>query len=684
MGRKRKLLSELSEKRLKSKVAKKGLKSKIFDNSFQIDLNNSTISKESKSDKIQHTERNIFSFYNNEASNFENSCQIIEFPLSDNSVLPSKIIINDSDPVNSDFQISNGFLFRDQNIKISDRTETDRIIRGLRIIAIKKKLPCTALNDILKLLKPILPNLPIDYRTILNTPRNTKVKIVTPGKYIHFGLESGLIFKIKQLRLKDLELKLDFFIDGVSMHPSSKNKTFWIILARIHEVKNSIIPIGLYNGPRKADDFDELLSSFIFELKNILDKKIEFDGNEVKVEMNNYCLDTPARASTLGIIGHSGYKSCVRCLCEGSREEGRMLFKYVDSNKRTDEMFKNRNDQRFHVRDSLIEKELNIKMVSQFPLDFLHVVCLGTVRKIFIRLVGPNKPMFPKSRAKIDEILEKINETLPSEIHRSLRDIKDVSTFKGHEWRLILLKLSPVLFKPTIPRKIYEHFLLLTCSFSILCDPDNCIKFNRIAHSMLNKFNDELGELYDDSVYVPMVHQCIHFADEVLNQKKPCDKFSTWDFESYMTPLKDLIQGPRLPLSQIYRRITEYFTCFDNDESKSVTIKNGKNFLYYEGIRIETKSCKDSFFLTKHKEVIVILKIIDFKKKQFVCRKLKMLNDFFTKPIAATKLNFYHTSTQYSSDKFIIDIFEIERKLLCITTEENNHFYAPISKFSHY
>lgn len=683
MGKKTKLISDISNKHFKSKYLgtkirkKKQNISNISPSLSQIFMNNCFVKETINDTNVKCNETVEIPIEESESCNVSNHSKNVIQRVSIVNLASNCVTVHTSMPIEN--APKSEVLTEKLDTRITDSKVTNHIIRGLRLIVLKKNIKRTALNDVLKLLKPIFPNIPVDYRTILATPRNTKVSRVLPGKYVHFGLKSGLESKFKQLQKIYNNIKLDFFIDGVSIHPTSKNKTFWIILARIYGIDDSIIPIGLYNGPRKPDDFDDFLKSFVLELKSILNEGLEIENSKILVDINNFCLDTPARSSACGTISHAGYRSCVRCLCEGIREDRRMLFKFSDQ-KRTDLMFKDRVDSRFHTRDSLIEKELNINMVSQFPLDFLHVACLGITRKFVKKLVGPEKPLFPKSRIEIDKILERINETLPTEIHRSFRDIKDISTFKGHEWRSILLKIAPVLFKSTLPKSFWKHFLLLTCSFSILCDSEMCIKYNRIAHGMLKEFNEKVEELYDESMYVPMVHQCIHFADEVLIQQAPCDKFSTWDFESYMTPIKDFIHGPRLPLSQIYRRITEYFNCPDSLAAQKNISDKGKDFLYYQGIRFDIKNSRDRFFLTKQKEVIVILKILCFEK--FLCRKLKKIEEYFLVPIVASKLNFFHTSTQYEGYKYAINLSQIERKLMCIVTEENNLFFAPLSKFT--
>jgi len=38
-----------------------------------------------------------------------------------------------------------------------------------------------------------LQDLPIDARTLVNTPKNTVIREVLPGKYFHYGLKNALI-----------------------------------------------------------------------------------------------------------------------------------------------------------------------------------------------------------------------------------------------------------------------------------------------------------------------------------------------------------------------------------------------------------------------------------------------------------------------------------------------------------
>jgi len=93
-----------------------------------------------------------------------------------------------------------------------------------------------ALTHLLKILKSyITDDLPIDVRTLLKTPRTTKIKEVIPGEYYHFGLQNGVINFLKQhdsFSLTKTDIEIIINIDGLPISKSS-NGQLWPILGSI-------------------------------------------------------------------------------------------------------------------------------------------------------------------------------------------------------------------------------------------------------------------------------------------------------------------------------------------------------------------------------------------------------------------------------------------------------------------
>lgn len=77
-------------------------------------------------------------------------------------------------------------LIENSKMSISDQ---------LKEWAIRNKITHVALSEVLLIFKliPDLKNLPKDPRTFLQTPRQTILRDIKPGKYYHFDLENSLV-----------------------------------------------------------------------------------------------------------------------------------------------------------------------------------------------------------------------------------------------------------------------------------------------------------------------------------------------------------------------------------------------------------------------------------------------------------------------------------------------------------
>lgn len=70
---------------------------------------------------------------------------------------------------------------------------------------------------------------------------------------------------------------------------------------------------------------------------------------------------------------------------------GKMSFPKTDAQLRTDTSFMNRTDEEHHKGVSPFVA-LNIGMVTHFPLDYMHLVCLGVTKRFLLLLMtGPLK-----------------------------------------------------------------------------------------------------------------------------------------------------------------------------------------------------------------------------------------------------------------------------------------------------
>lgn len=247
----------------------------------------------------------------------------------------------------------------------------------------------TSLLKILKKHKCFEKTLPMDCRTLLGSGSSkvVGVKHVNPGIYYHFGIEAGIKRFPEHCTGADT-IMLNVGIDGLPLTKSSSS-TFWPILAYIFPFNNDVFPIGIYWGNEKPTDSNQFMHDFVYEAKNIIENGIVVnDGSSKKVSIFVFSCDTPARSFILKTKGHSGFSSCNRCIQEGEYLNNRVCFPYQKhcSTERTYENYINRTYDDHHVSSELsnIIEIPGIDVVKIFSLDYMHLICLGVMKKLII------------------------------------------------------------------------------------------------------------------------------------------------------------------------------------------------------------------------------------------------------------------------------------------------------------
>lgn len=255
--------------------------------------------------------------------------------------------------------------------------------------SINFNVPHSTLNGLLPIFKDIpgLTQMPIDARTILNSnSEKSAVQLITvkPGYYYHFGL--GLAIK-KHFIINSI-INIDIIqvvigIDGLPLSKSSSSQ-FWPILGYIRPFKDSVFLIGLYWGHEKPQDSNEFLNEFVMETKNVLLNGISIDNKIKQIKIDGFCLDTPAKTYILKTKGHAGFDSCSRCLEEGEYLKNRTCFPYSSNLvKRTHNDYVTKKYEEHHVGHTVsILSELPINIIDSFGLDYMHLTCLGLMRKL--------------------------------------------------------------------------------------------------------------------------------------------------------------------------------------------------------------------------------------------------------------------------------------------------------------
>lgn len=197
--------------------------------------------------------------------------------------------------------------------------------------------------------------------------------------------------------------------------------------------------------------------------------------------------------------------------------------------------------------------------ISNTPLDYMHLICLGIVKKLILLWIkGPFSIRL--SRRAINRILYLLillRCTTPSDFVRKPRSLKDVKQWKAVEFRNFLLYTEPVVLKYTLKKELYYHFLTLHTTITILVRPDLCQKeLIDYAEALLKNFVLFFEILYGKQYITHNVHNLLHLCCDV-RIFGPLDNFSAFRFENYMMTIKRRLRKYVKPLQQLIKRYSE-------------------------------------------------------------------------------------------------------------------------------
>ncbi|KAK0156029.1 hypothetical protein N1851_001424 [Merluccius polli] len=294
-----------------------------------------------------------------------------------------------------------------------------------------------ALTVLLSILNLTHPNLPKDGRTLLKTKVHYDIQEKAGGNYHHFGILSFLratLNKHVKILTEGMTLGLQINIDGLPLFKSSTLQ-LWPILGLLVTVpmKEPVV-IGVYCGPKKKFGHRELEAGFCFGDKNL------------KIELHTVVGDTPARAFAKKTKAHNAYNGCDKCQHPGKYQNRRMSFPGPEHPLRTDMSFNLKLDELHHHEGPHPFQTIKIGMVTQFPLDYMHLVCLGVVKKMLqFWLQGPLTVRLPALIVdRMSHKLQSVRANVPVEFARRARSLRELDQWKATEFRQFLHYTGPV------------------------------------------------------------------------------------------------------------------------------------------------------------------------------------------------------------------------------------------------
>ena len=543
----------------------------------------------------------------------------------------------------------------DDDISDDEELEKPDFSEELRQWILQSGTPLCHTNSLLGILRPHFPFLPKDGRTLLHTCRTYDIEELAGGKYHHFGIAEGIKGRLlREEHLRTLsEVSLQVNIDGMPLFKSS-NESFWPILGLLQqEEQPEPFVIGLWVGTSKPNDSNAFMSNFIDEMKEIEVNGVTYADKAYKVTIANFVCDTPARSFVKKTKGHTGYFACDNCVQRGVWTNHRMTFPERNAAPRTDVSFDEMRCEEHHKGETSL-KQLNIGLVSQFPLDYMHLICLGIVKKLIsIWMCGPLNGRLGNNVIQLisDSVLN-LKPCLPREFLRKGRPLMEVDRWKATEFRTFLLYTGPVALKGKVSEVLYSNFMMLSVGITILSSIKLCSLYCDYVEDLLGMFVDHFGALYGPEQVVYNVHGLTHLASHA-RRFGPLHGFSAFPFENYLQVIKKLVRKPKFPLEQVIRRLHEKMhvikrrgpqrTFCKKEHYQGPLPRNVAVCSQYEEIHLphfvlSTKR-PDNAVLNDNNTYIIKNIIIYDDLRRLVCQKFTSRESFFTYPLDSCRLN---------------------------------------------
>lgn len=332
-------------------------------------------------------------------------------------------------------------------------------------------------------------------------------------------------------------------------------------------------------------------------------------------------------------------------------------------------------------------------MVTQFPLDYMHAVCLGVTKKLLHTWISGkgNVKLCYRLIDLVSKNLVAFKLFMPSEFNRKPRSLTELCRWKATELRSFLIYLGPVVLKDVLDIAIYEHFLLFHSAMSILLSKTNINNLSlSLAQKLLETFVNHAEKIYGPKFVIYNVHILCHLTNdaEIYGSLDNC---SCFPFENYLGSLKKLIKSSQKPLEQVCRRLHEIFVTNYYHESNNLTLKhfiqhdNGpilnninvlQQFKKISNINyilcIHSHCNADSYFLSKINEVVQIINIIltTNGSTKLIGKKYVSFNSFYLYPFDSKQLNIYYLSN-LSKQLEIWDIGDVKAKCILLPLHDN-------------
>ena len=300
--------------------------------------------------------------------------------------------------------------------------------------------------------------------------------------------------------------------------------------------------------------------------------------------------------------------------------------------------------------------------------NYMHLVCLGVIKSMLTFLKqGPRICKLSNAMVQdISYILISLSGKKPSEFIRQPRSLTEIEHWNVTEFRQILLCTGPLALKSVIDKDLYQHFLTLHVSISILLNSCNEYRafYLNFAEQLPKYFVKNALSFYGASFTVNNVHVLLHIHEDVRNFSCSLNDISAFESENVMKTLKKMVRNDSKPVAQVAKRLSE--------------IENAENLKEVETFVLSFRQ-KDSCFQVANAKMCFLKSKISEHCYECDIFKLAQTESLYVIPIDSKRLGI---GLIRSKSKIGFEVAEVQKKDLkrkiCILPLKNRFALFPM------
>lgn len=525
---------------------------------------------------------------------------------------------------------------------------------------------------LLKILNDKHSEIPLSVVALVGKYQPVVIRTVAPGTYFHIGIKYNLSKIAEQIKSEGInEIVLDIGIDGLPLYKSSETG-LWPILGRIVNMPMvKVFLIGSYVGEKKPLNIDLYLHDLIYELQLLKEDGFSYADFKINIKIRAFVCDTPARSYICGIRGHNSLNGCSKCDQKGVSISRVTTFSTTSGNLRTDDDFQHRRDKNFHQQKFLNAKTpletVDIKMISQFPLDVMHLIDLGVVKRmiVFILKSKTNETLSSANKQAMSSLLASMYPYIPREFSRKARTFDEIAKWKAVEFREFVLYTGLVVLKKFRSDAHFNHYLHLSCAYRLLISCNNSNDKIYKAHEMMVEFVKNFSSFYGECGVTHNVHNLLHLKDVAL-QFDNLSNVTAYPFENAMKGIKESVRKAQFSEQQLFN-IFSKVSLIKDDEFRGIKLNSNRKIVSYTSeLGYFAINSKDNYCLINGKIPVAITKFINnesFKAKVFIEPR-----DMFIDPVRSKDLGIFVVNLDLYREE-IFKINQITSKIVSLPYE---------------